>query len=302
MRRNPESSRTARAGFTLIELLIVIGIIAVLVSLTAAAVMRVRYKAFELQIRNDISQLSTATQQFNVENNVDYFPSRIRLRNDGAYDIANANPLIAQYEKESYTFLKRVWPRLWTRGAVNWFPDSPGQPYYDLTGEQCLVFFLGGIQQNGTCLGFAVNVADPTVLTGSRKQLFDFPVARLLPVSNGNYAPLVFLDPLKERPYAYFSCYGTDNGYNRYWSLFGADSPSIAGGAYYDLPQSLATPPKTIFYNKGSFQIICAGIDKTFGPGGAWDARSGTPFQQGADGGYDDLSNFHDKIMGSGAQ
>ena len=133
MRRIPETSRPARSGFTLVELLVVIGIIALLVSLTAAAVMRVRHKATELQMRSDISQLSASVTQFNVEYHVDHFPSVIILKNDlTTYNLGNL------VEKESLLFLKRVWPRLQSqiytanlfpatdaRYSLGWFPDDP---------------------------------------------------------------------------------------------------------------------------------------------------------------------------------
>ena len=312
MRRIPESSRPARSGFTLVELLVVIGIIALLVSLTAAAVMRVRRKATELQMRSDISQLSSSVTQFNVEYSVDHFPSVIILKNDlTTYNLGNV------VEKESLLFLKRVWPRLQSqiytanlfpatdaRYSLGWFPDDPAAALtssYTLTGDECLVFFLGGIQKSGACIGFSANANNPTIYntataSGTRKQLFDFPTSRLKAASNG---PLVFLDPQGTMPYAYFSNYGIDNGYNRYAAVLGAsDCPSlVANGAYKDANGT--------YYNKSSFQIICAGTDKEFGqaPNGIWDSKSGLPFAAGAsDPGYDDLSNFHDRIMGAGTQ
>jgi prepilin-type N-terminal cleavage/methylation domain-containing protein len=304
MRRIPESPRRPRPGFTLIELLVVIAIIAVLMGLLLAGVMRVRDRAHEVQMRSDISQLSASVTQFTVEYNSAFIPSRIRLRNDGNYTGPGADLLDA----DSLRYLKtKLWPRL--QFPVRWFPDhtaATNATYYELTGEQCLVFFLGGIQTGGTggnppiCNGFSVNASNPAQLGGSRKMMFDFPTARLRPDSNvnGSWVAFVFLDTFETMPYLYYSSYGIDN-YYRYFALFGAsDCPLyMANGPYYQL-DSLGNPQP---YNRSGFQIIGAGKDKMFGSGGAWDSRTGAPYNSGGNPGEDDMANFHDRMLGIGA-
>jgi prepilin-type N-terminal cleavage/methylation domain-containing protein len=307
MRRIPDSPRRSRPGFTLIELLVVIAIIAVLMGLLLGGVMRVRDRMHEVQMRSDISQLAAAITQFQFEYHVDYVPSRIRLRNDGNYFSASAD----QLDADSIRYLKRVWPRL--QFPVRWFPDdtvATNATFYHLTGDQCLVFFLGGIQTGGiagtpcVCNGFSVNASNPTQAGGSRKQLFDFAAARLSPVLtfDNNFTAFVYLDPLGSMPYVYLSSYGIDNGYNRYALSLGfvSDCPACtANGAYYQLDSS----NNRVYYNKNSFQILCSGKDGSPGVGGQWDSRTGMPYSaSGNDPGNDDMSNFHDRTMGIGAQ
>src|SRR6266568_3238186 len=204
MRRHPKLARSARPGFTLVELLVVIAIIAVLISLTAAAVFRVRERATELQVRNDITQLQTSIQAFCSKNSIDFIPSRIILREDGRYG-DNPNPSLRADEVASEAYLKRLWPRMQSAAYTgNPQPNSrvalPSTNFHDwngsgtyeqdrffiLEGDQCLVFFLGGINVNGANQGFGVNKAypanvNPTLIAASvptsktEAPFFDFP-------------------------------------------------------------------------------------------------------------------------------
>src|SRR5262249_19552722 len=85
--------------------------------------------------------------------NVDYIPSRFRLREDlFGYQVGMA---AGDYlDQESWTYLKKLFPKLQTPSAaypnpgsvwIDWnqtggAPDAP----IDLEGHQCLVFFFGG--------------------------------------------------------------------------------------------------------------------------------------------------------------
>src|SRR5262245_39075732 len=166
MRRTPYA---ARAAFTLTELLLVLTIVAMLVALTAAAAVRVRIVAKEVTVRSDIQQMSGAVQSFKTKYGVSYLPSRIALREDGAYG-THSDPQVAQLELVSIGYLKQLWPKL--QAQIDWNNDGQitagNNGSFVLEGDQCLVFFLGGqqaLQIHGSptnaCLGFAENKSNP---------------------------------------------------------------------------------------------------------------------------------------------
>ncbi|MBI1913634.1 MAG: type II secretion system protein [Planctomycetes bacterium] len=310
-----------RWAFTLIEMLVVIAIIAVLVSLTAGVVLRILGKGPETQRRSDISQLQADFAQFKVTFKLsEQPPSRLALRsNILQYDMTD------KLEKESKEFLVRMfgssvgltgkydangnpipytlaWAGYQTDANGNYIFDANGNPIpisfpqpMRLSGDQCLVFFLGGITDGTppTCQGFSSNSRNPTALGGDRiGPFYKFESNRLAP-SNGFYS---YNDPYG-RPYAYFSSYKTKNGYNRYYNAYqNSDCANLNVWPYYSA--------KGKYHNPESFQIISAGKDTTFGC-----TKSGldpndpnpTPWNPGNTSGAfeDDMSNFYDAVLGS---
>jgi prepilin-type N-terminal cleavage/methylation domain-containing protein len=258
IRANYPSSR--RAGFTLVEVLVVVAIITVLVSLTAAAVFKIYGEGDKLVARKDISDLGIAIEAFKLKMNVDYIPSRFRLREDlFGYQIGMA---AGDYlDQESWTYLKKLFPKLqtptmpyngtnpnsvWIDWNLNGTLDSP----VDLEGHQCLVFFLGGVPRynpNGAT-GFSTNPAYPgaaafvsaagvpgtAVMTDERiGPFFQFksnqlvalptpPLSNKISVANPTNGGGYFsmLDPWGVNPYVYFSGYKKNNGYNRYYAYY----------------------------------------------------------------------------------
>jgi len=99
-------SLKARAAFTLVELLVVMGIIAILVSLLSGAVFVVLKRVDEVNTQNDIRQMESAVQSFKAQYNVDYVPSRFYLCETLAdYQSASGNQLAV----DSFNYLTRVW-------------------------------------------------------------------------------------------------------------------------------------------------------------------------------------------------
>jgi general secretion pathway protein G len=311
--RIPNTNRNLRLGFTLIELLIVVAIIGVLVGLLLSAVAKVRMKAYEVQTRNDISQLSQAIGSFKVQYNLTIpFPSRIRLYETNStttgYDVTlTAGSPTNQLEYDSAQFLGRMFPRapLPMKGGTTVWIDWNGNGamdtgHLDLEGEECLVFFLGGIPKvlatGVICTGFSTNPSDPSYHTHNTPAgdvvppLFDFPSARLTLGPSGH--AYVFLDSYGTgMPYAYFSSYKSANGYNRYYYdgfATNSDCASLtainaSGGSATLWPYASsmvagatpATPPT--FLNPTGFQIISAGKDGLFAPGSDPTVTTGSP-------------------------
>jgi prepilin-type N-terminal cleavage/methylation domain-containing protein len=296
----------ARAAFTLIELLVVIAIIAILVALTSAAVMRVLVQGPRVQARSDLSQLDTALAAFKAKFG-QYPPSRIKLcSNISMYGST-------QLDLDSIAFLKQVmFPQLgttWASGGVNW-QGNVGTDGTILTGDQCLVFFLGGIPVNnggafGT-LGFATG-NNPTAFTSGGSvigRFFEFPSNKLVQGPNGW---LQFKDPWGI-PYAYFSSYSwkNPNQYNRPQNMSYAAPGGLSGTGGSDCPTLPGTPspyfltlnPAAQFYNPNTGQIISAGPNQVFGPGGQWASQTAAPGGPGAD----DLCNFYSNALGVAGQ
>jgi len=309
--RSGHSRLVKRSGFTLIELLVVIAIIGVLIGLTASAVMRFMLKGPEVKTRTEIGQFDGALAAVQTElNGVGWVPSLLILREDGNYN----GPQYAQ----TVAFLTQAFGKYVTTpgvqidwngdGAICSVPNKPG--YYPpptdarfqfqngdlvLYGEQTLVFLLGGIptaqSANGpyACVGFA-NGNNPAVAGGTRRgPWFPFETTRLVPHPNNKNGFPVYLDPWMtgpaRQPYVFFSHYKALNGY------MPNDSMLIPGGPYFTKVGSVNN-----FVNSQGWQIISAGKNQLFGPGGTtWDPAKGTTNPAGVD----DQVNFSRSVLGA---
>ncbi len=164
----------ARSGFTLIEMMVVIVIIGILIGLLVPVIAGAFRRGKEAAEIAEIQNLVGALQRFKDRYGA-YPPSQIILREDGAYTFGAApfvgpgNQSTAVFDETlSIQYINRFWPqmRIHTDGTavtpaeigdingdgtidVNDFYDWNGDgvkngPWY-LQGDECLVFFLGGI-------------------------------------------------------------------------------------------------------------------------------------------------------------
>jgi hypothetical protein len=223
---------------------------------------------------NDINLLCVAAEQFKAVFNV-YPPSRILLSNN-RQDYARDSQALRDLE-----CLMQIWSGLKWDERLDWSGGVPGFRAAELEGDQCLVFFLAGVNGNG----FSTNPANPTEPGGDRRAgpFLYFPENRLI-------------QRLKTNPFRSFQ-----DGYGK--NVYAYFSPARNGAFSSDACVSLGVSPyfgkgarAGQFYNARSVQIISAGSDGVFGPGGAWAidtaALDVTPY------GLDDLSNFHGDILG----
>jgi prepilin-type processing-associated H-X9-DG protein/prepilin-type N-terminal cleavage/methylation domain-containing protein len=105
-RGRPARRVRRRGGFTLVELLVVIGIIAVLISLLLPALSKVRQQARQVECSSNLRSLAQAWQMYANQNN--YFVAPGRLPRDatagGVYDIGDGD----QYRPRWYELLGAV--------------------------------------------------------------------------------------------------------------------------------------------------------------------------------------------------
>lgn len=302
-----------RSAFTLVELLVVIAIIGVLVGLTTAAVMKALEMGTRVRVTAELRQLDAACVAFKTRFG-DFPPSWIRLRRDGNYNLnldAAGQP-IDRRDFMSYQILKQFWPRL--QFPVNWNgdPNAPAGSVWELEGDQCLVYFLGGIpvQLIGStlaCTGFSTDPANPARISTERiPAFFEFHNGRFRNLAGNGFWS--YLDPYEEKPYAYFSSWNKTPGYadaTKQGATFRTDCPRLGVWPYAEIPPSAQFPVRH-WHRKITFQILSAGKDGRFGPGSNLTTASPAYWTYQGAGNYagrfpdaaDDLSNFHDLLMG----
>jgi prepilin-type N-terminal cleavage/methylation domain-containing protein len=200
-----------RSGFTMIELIVVILIILALAALLLPAVMSALGRANFVSQVDDMGKLTAALEAFKSKYGM-YPPSRVRLREGTPYNTNEG------FDAHSLKVLKQIWQGFnpetvaGTAGDPNttsafpigdprrrvylWCCDVPGKAQdptqwtqtYELEGDECLVFFLGGIAE------FDRSLPNPTiVMHGFTKRANDpsgIPNAAV-PATNTREAPLV---------------------------------------------------------------------------------------------------------------
>jgi len=300
--------RLPRKGFTLLEVLVVISIIALLAGLITAAANRALVRMDEVRVRSEISQLETALEQFKLTFGR-YPPSRIVLSESGNYD--RTNPL-HQYSEQ---YLQALFPGINLQGEDNYWHDwdgdgvkAPPNIFYDLQGQECLVFFLGGIPFTGIGpSGFSTDKTRPTLgPTDSKSRLgpfFEFDTSRLKLVRD--VVPPIRLpnDPVSQRFYVYLDRYGSPYAYflardaatNNYLN----DCPNLVGPQFQPYVTAISVDPPNAgvikYHRPNSFQIVSAGKDKIFGSGGLYVPNDDNPQLSVDD--YDNITNFSEGLL-----
>jgi hypothetical protein len=240
--------------------------------------------------RNGITQLSQALGSFKAKFGY-YPPSRIKLSETCNYPQRDQPGTL---DADSVTFLRRTWPQLDLADGrkIDWNGDAEIKGDWTLEGDECLVFFLGGVpvrvgETNGY-LGFSTDPRNPMKQEGASRvgPFYNFDPGRLIDLHGRRF--FSYLDPYGQQPYAYFSaaCYDRNGE---------TDCPSL--GVW---PYARALQPQPRFWNPDSFQIISAGPDGRFGPGTKDSSLVWTPAGAGSipAAGRDDMSNFYDQPLG----
>jgi prepilin-type N-terminal cleavage/methylation domain-containing protein len=290
--------RPVRAGFTLIEVMVVILIISILVSLTVSVITKVRDKARQATAIADMAQIGSAIGAFKTKVNASYIPafsptqsSAGGFRLASTYVDTSGNPLAWP----EVTYLKQLFPQmsltdngLRLNGQVvgnGIVQPSGAASLQTLDPNQTLVFFLtGSLFTNFT--GFSTNRTTPFATPSGQS------VGPFIDVSGGKVDTTTghFLDPWGN-PYAYMAF---DPSLNTYPSTACSFTSNTSMGSV--LPYTSGGK----FVNLKGFQIISAGRDGAFGPGGTnWTPGTGVYAPGYTPGGADDLANFNSTPLSS---
>jgi hypothetical protein len=260
-------------------MVVVLAIILVLVGLLSAAVRVAIIRGAQVRDRNDIMQLDMALQGFKTQFGF-YPPSQLYLCEVSDDYSANSS----QLSLDSQYYLGTMFPRLTfptkaSGSIVDWSGNGAYTTPIVLTGDQCLVFFLGGNphlpSDLGGVNGFNTNPAQPQTAGGTTRigPFFEFQATRLVSLYqtstaqnltlNPNNIYLSYLDTYKQQPILYFSAYKNANNYNRYGTsdcpyAVGANGAPVAANVW---PYGQGN---TQFWKPNSCQIITAGRNGTF--------------------------------------
>lgn len=290
-----------RAGFTLVEVLVVMAIIAILVGILFVAL----GPSLGVGTRGDTSSrmqaIENAVGTFKSERSVPYIPagtvdvnpaSATFQRVTGPFRLRNSytsttNPNDQSFEAQ---YITRVF------GRVNLADLGGGANFTgDLDANQTLLFFLNGIQE--------VDARGDIAFRGFRKGQQPFAAYQ-----SGENRLGPYLDINKKHvettaafarlvdgwgvPFAYFVAY---NGKPA------AVTNPLSNSAYFGwnpapIWNGLNGPyfTNTSYVNPNGFQLISAGPDKRFSPGGNW-----STYQLGSS---DDRANFATDAIGAGPQ
>ncbi|MEZ6039468.1 MAG: prepilin-type N-terminal cleavage/methylation domain-containing protein [Planctomycetaceae bacterium] len=233
-----------RSGFSLIELMVVIVILGILIALLVPAISGARRAARVAEVVADITRLETAISKFKSDFGGLEPWDFILFDESGGW--ASASPAIDKQLKDSRSRLRRLWSQF-PFGAADLNNDGDTTDLIELSGSECLVFFLGGVPSGGDVVGFSANPLAPfsTTSTSRTPRYMDFSVGRL--VDQDADGMFEYLDPIadQKQPYHYAS---SNNGQGY--------SPLI--GHYLD---GNLKP-----WNRDSHQIISPGFDGDFGP------------------------------------
>lgn len=268
-------------AFTLVELLAVLAIIVILIGLLLPAISGARRTAFNAMVSMEMQQVSTCAGIFNG-----HFGDYPKVNGGGPNGEFR---LCTSYSDPSWPevqYLRKLFPNidlsdngLRVVNGVSPPTSVPSSSPELLDGNQALVFWLsGGTYTNYQ--GMARSARRPfqraNTASEERRKFMDFPQGRM--IDQNGVQDNRWRDPHKV-PYAVL---GVDPLTRTYPAV------TCFGVAPYERDGRL--------FNSGSIQIICAGMDERFGPGGV--LTPGVGSWKSPSPGRDDMTNFRSQTLG----
>ncbi|HBC59685.1 MAG TPA: hypothetical protein DC058_00510 [Planctomycetaceae bacterium] len=256
---------SARGGFSLIELLVAIVIIAILMALILPAIAGARSRAQVAQVTSDITQLDNAIAKFKSVYNVEP-PSSLYIPPVGD---------ASKWPAADRSKVRAIWPQFNfdTNGGL-----ANGTKDLHLNGAECLVFFLGGVEQfssDGTpmVIGFSKDPRSPWQTAGTNREgpFFEFANERFTDLDGDKLLEYIDALPGQTTPYLYLSSQGRN--YLRKNDTGKLDDYDVFGGANNDKDLKFvylktSEPPQA--HRANGYQIISPGRDGLYGAGGVF--------------------------------
>jgi prepilin-type N-terminal cleavage/methylation domain-containing protein len=243
-------------GFTLVELLVVIGIIGLLTAISVPIVMQSLAKARNAAIKAEIDMLHMAIM--NYKNEYGSFPP--------VFDETPLPPSTATVTGIVNRHIRKLFPRISTASPNNLASADQRVALFDTSTTTNPMRITNGLVP--WLLGYTSNPADPlgNSTSASRAKLFNFDESRLQRTAVGSATRYSYAPARKQdSPYIYiphtqyqFLPYsgGTGGAYGSMKVVQQGD-PAATLFAHPD--------PTRPFFNEGTFQILCAGQDETWG-------------------------------------
>ncbi len=276
-------ARPDRFAFTLIELLVVMAIISVLAALLLAGVQSVRKAGDRAKAKAEINQLTLALASFKADRGGNPLLSGGGPGGEFRLCTSYLDPTGTPLAWPEVDYLRQSWPQInladtgLRNAGAKVLPAAPVL----LDGNQAAILWLCG-GQFCNYLGLSNSPTQPFL------------------VPNGGDPRKRYLEPNSDRLRDPVT--GTEDG--RFRDPWGTPYAILASGAkVYAAGVTCygVSPYSTMFrgqLNAGGTQILSAGRDKQFGPGGNYTAGSGA-WTEGQPGGGDDLSNFRTLHLGA---
>ncbi len=249
----PMKSAWARSVRTLVHVLIIGGIAVLLLALILPFPFRRGGYKGDVNTLNEINHLSQALMLFKATFG-EHPPSSIHLYEKAA---------MWRTDVLSRQKIRRLWPQFDFDKDIDLNSDGDNDDVHELTGAECLVFFLGGISQhNKQPVGFSKNPALPFDHEASNRvgPFIEFDTKRLTDVDADGFHE--YCDPIRGMPFLYVS-----RGRSRYRNL---DLAIYPAGDVRNMTQVYQRAGSNI----SDFQIISAGRDGEYGVGGMYSEHS----------------------------
>ena len=305
----PNRQPQARPGFSLIELMVVMVIIGILLALLLPAINNVTTGTQTAQIKVEIEKMAQGVAEFKTQYGQEPPSGIILSEAGGAWDTQSTIAIQTMWPQFDFT-IDRDLDDDGTAGEAD--PDGDGNPGMKLTGDECLVFFLGGVDTLGPTAdavadGFSSNPSDPFSSGGNRVAAFvEFDPDRFVDTDGDGANSYTDIYEDTTVPYLYLSSYNgrryrvlndadiDNNGVPELYLSIDSDGNGTEdeqGYAVYMqkdpnslIPNSSTSTPEDgeVAWNKNGFQIICAGADGEFGCGGIWSDDDGISFNFGS--------------------